>query len=239
MRLGRAGLIRPACLPACYCPALHAADALANKRNWLIFEDARQTLDARAFDRAVAQVNDGTAQVRKLSGESIRGFVVDGQKIRGQAVLEYVLEGCPARRGTYRRPARPSPAWSASRAPFAESARAFAERMRLLLAGMISTTCCIAGSTVACAIRIREQGQRLAGTLGAQGRSRPRRGVGRIIPFRLLVAICDLVRPSYASVSAERIFNQVTQLVATCRRASSATARASCPGNWRRFAARA
>lgn len=65
-----------------------------NKRNWLIFEDTRQTPEARAaFDRAVAQVNDGTAQVRKLSGESIRGFVVDGQKILGQAVVEYVLEG--------------------------------------------------------------------------------------------------------------------------------------------------
>ena len=58
--------------------------------------------------------------------------------------------------------------------------------------------------------------------------------------FACYVAICDLkFGPSYASVSAERIFNQVTQLAATCRRASSATARASCPGNWRRFAARA
>ena len=88
-----------------------------NKRNWLIFEDTRQTPEARAaFDRAVAQVNDGTAQVRKLSGESIRGFVVDGQKILGQAVLSMCWKGCPARRGTYRRPARPSPVWSARRA---------------------------------------------------------------------------------------------------------------------------
>ena len=105
-----------------------------NKRNWLIFEDTRQTPEARAaFDRAVAQVNDGTAQVRKLSGESIRGFVVDGQKILGQAVLEYVLEGLSSVAGRIAgRHARPP--CGAPAAPFdAESARAFAERMRLLL----------------------------------------------------------------------------------------------------------
>ena len=125
-----------------------------NKRNWLIFEDARQTPEARAaFDRAVAQVNDGTAQVRKLSGESIRGFVVDGQKILGQAVLEYVLEGLSASRdvspaGTpvpVERPPRRSTPSPPGRSP---------SGCACCWAGMISTTCCIAGSTAACAIRI-------------------------------------------------------------------------------------
>lgn len=88
-----------------------------NKRNWLIFEDTRQTPEARAaFDRAVAQVNDGTAQVRKLSGESIRGFVVDGQKILGQAVLEYVLEGLSSASRDVSPAGTPVPVWSARRA---------------------------------------------------------------------------------------------------------------------------
>ena len=81
------------------------------------FEDTRQTPEARAaFDRAVAQVNDGTAQVRKLSGESIRGFVVDGQKILGQAVLEYVLEGLSSASRDVSPAGTPVPVWSARRA---------------------------------------------------------------------------------------------------------------------------
>ena len=58
-----------------------------------------------------------------------------------------------------------------------------------------------------------------------------RRGVGRIIPFRLLRRdLRSQVRPSYASVSAERIFNQVTQLGGDLPARLKARRTSNCPG---------
>lgn len=187
-----------------------------NKRNWLIFEDTRQTPEARAaFDRAVAQVNDGTAQVRKLSGESIRGFVVDGQKILGQAVLEYVLEGLSSASRDVSPAGTPVPPCGAPAAPFdAESARAFAERMRLLL-GWHDIDYLLHRWVDR---RLRDphfvnKGNDWREQWVLKEGADPAVVSDGLFRFACYVAICDLkFGPSYASVSAERIFNQVTQL---------------------------
>jgi hypothetical protein len=87
-------------------------------RTWLIAEDAVRDPTARAlFDAAVAEVDAGTAVIRKLQGESILGFVIDGQKLHAAGVLAYRI-GIGA----------------GSAAEFeATAAWTFAERMRLLL----------------------------------------------------------------------------------------------------------
>ena len=155
-----------------------------NKRNWLILKTRGRRPKRAPIRRAVAQVNDGTAQVRKL-GRSIRGFVVDGQKILGQAVLEYVLEGLSASRDVSPA-ARPSPC-GAPAAPFdAESARAFAERMRLLL-GWHDIDYLLHRWVDR---RLRDPHFVNKGNDWREQwvlrKEQTRRGVGRIIPFRLL-----------------------------------------------------
>lgn len=168
-----------------------------NKRDWLIFEDARQAPEARAvFDRAVEQVNDGMAPVRKLSGESIKGFVVDGKKVLGTAVLQYVLDMALA-------------------APFnAEAARAFSERMRLLLGWNeidYQLHCWVQR-------QLRDpyfvnQGSGWMEKWALKPEADASQVPAGVFQFACYVAIGDLKHgPSYASVSANRIFDWVTQL---------------------------
>ncbi|VWC84166.1 MULTISPECIES: DUF6138 family protein [Burkholderia] len=58
--------------------------------DYLIYEDTIRRPDTKpVFDAIVAQIEAGTARVRKLS--RAEGFKVDGQGVLGEAVLEYFL----------------------------------------------------------------------------------------------------------------------------------------------------
>ena len=165
---------------------------------------------------------------------------MDGQKILGQAVLEYVLEGLSSASRDVSPAGTPVPVWSARRAVRRRVRRAFAERMRLLL-----------GWHDIDYLLHRWVDRRLRDphfvNKGNDWREQwvlkegdPAVVSDGLFRFACYVAICDLkFGPSYASVSAERIFNQVTQLGGDLPARLKRDGTGELPGNWRRFAARA
>ncbi len=83
-----------------------------NGRNYLVFDDAlRDNAVQKLFDAARVQVEAGTAKVDRNYPD---GLVVDGKKLLGEAVLRFAIS---------------VPAFQFD----ASQARAFTERMRLLL----------------------------------------------------------------------------------------------------------
>ena len=166
-------------------------------RDRLIFEDALRDERARAvFEHTVEQVNDGTAVVRKLAGESIQGFIVEGQKVLGSAVLEFFL-------GT----------GSADEFQSA-SAQVFSEKMRALLGWHeISYTLRLWAERRICKPYFTNVGsewdQRWVLREGADLAQVP----AEFLTFACYIAIGELKHgPSYASVSAHRIFDWVAAL---------------------------
>ncbi|GAA1316376.1 DUF6138 family protein [Leucobacter albus] len=163
--------------------------------DYLVFDDALRDPSARAvFDRAVKAVSDDTAQKVKLSRG--HGFEIDGQGILGSAVLEYVLGLVPADEFDF------------------EQTRAFTERMRVLLGWHdISYTLRLWAETRLCEPYFENLGEEWSPDWqlrdGAGGNHLPE----AFFQFSCYVAIGELKHgPSYASVSANRIFDWVTRL---------------------------
>lgn len=67
------------------------------QRGWLVLDDAREDPAwGQLFDRAVAGLASGGADAPQVDQSYPKGFVIDGQKILGSAVLEYALQRRPA-----------------------------------------------------------------------------------------------------------------------------------------------
>lgn len=162
---------------------------------YLIFDDALRNPECRAiFDRGVHGVLDGSLRAQKLSRAP--GFVVDGQPILGTALLEYGIGLTPA-------------------ADFdAEQARAFSERMRLLLGWYeISYTLRLWVEKRLCKPYFVNRGSEWNQDWQLRSDSDASHLPESFYEFACYVAIGELkYGPSYASVSAERIFDWVTKL---------------------------
>ena len=169
-------------------------------RDWLVFDDALNDLSTRPlFDKIVIQVDEGTARVEKIRGESIRGFSVDGTKILGTAVLEYVIALVPADEFDYER------AW------------AFTDRMRLLLGwNDIDYTLTKWVEARLGAPYFVKEGSDWNHTWLRRSDVDASHVPEGFFRFACSVAIGELkYGPSYASVSADRIFGWVTGLGST------------------------
>lgn len=163
----------------------------------LNFEDALVDRALRpVFDKAVAQVNDGSARVRTLRGERASGFIVDGHHIFGPALVDFVLGLVPADE-------------------FDDlQARAFTERMRLLLGwGALSY-----GLHLWVETRVRDPYFVNAGTDWMPNWVRIPDADASGIPesffrFACYIALGDLKHgASHDSISANNIFDWVTAL---------------------------
>lgn len=166
-------------------------------RDWLIFEDALRDDQARVvFEHTVARVGHGSAEVRTLAGESIQGFIVDGQKVLGTAVLEFFL-------GT-------GSADEFQAAP----AQAFTEKMRALLGWYeISYTLRLWAERRICKPYFTNAGSEWDQHWVLREGADPAQVPAEFLTFACYIAIGELKHgPSYASVSANRIFDWVTGL---------------------------
>lgn len=167
------------------------------QRDWLVFEDAVRDLSVRPlFDTVVAQIDEGTARVEKIRGESIRGFAADGTMILGTAVLQYVISLVPADEFDYDR------VW------------AFTNRMRVLLGwDDIDYTLTQWVKNRLCIPFFVNQGSDWNEEWARRGDADASHIPESYLRFACSVAIGQLkYGPSYASVSAERIFGWVTGL---------------------------
>ncbi|MFK4761899.1 DUF6138 family protein [Microbacterium sp. ZW T5_45] len=166
-------------------------------RDWLVFDDALRDDDVRPiFDAAVAAVHDGTASVVKISGESIRGFRVDGRMLLGTAVLRYGLGMGPA--STFD----------------AAHARVFTERMRALFGWHeISYTLKQWVEARLCTPYFVNRGSDWDEKWERRADADVNGIPDSFFDFACYVAIGELKHgPSYASVSADRIFGWVSDL---------------------------
>lgn len=168
-----------------------------NGRNWVTCDDTlRDDAVRAAFDQAVEQVNAGTAQPRGLRGDYPIGFIVDGHKILGTSVLEYAITRVPA-------------------AEFdAQVAWTFTARMRALLGwNEIDYTL---HQWVEKRLRdpfFVNEGSSYDARWRLKPDSDPSGLPDSFFTFACHIAIGDLLYgPSYASVSADRIFGWVTAL---------------------------
>lgn len=162
---------------------------------YLVFADALRDTGTRAvFDRTVQAVNDGTARRVKLSRG--QGFDTAGEKLLGSAVLEYALGLVPADEFD------------------AAAARDFSERMRALFGWHdITYTLTQWVETRLCSPYFENRGTDWSPDwqlrAGADASHLPE----SFFEFACYVAIGELKHgPSYASVSANRIFDWVTKL---------------------------
>lgn len=163
--------------------------------DYLVFDDALRDAEARAlFDRAVQEIRDGVAVTQKLSRGS--GFVVDGQRILGTAVLEYGIGLTPADTFTF------------------DSAHDLAERARVLLGWhTISSTLREWVDQRLCAPYFTNQGSEWEPDWQLRADAEPDHLPESFFRFACYVAIGELkFGPSYATVSARRIFDWVTKL---------------------------
>lgn len=162
---------------------------------YLIFDDALRDLDTRAiFDRGVQGIIDGTLPAQKLSRAP--GFVVDTQAILGTALLEYAIGIIPA-------------------AEFnAEQARTISERMRMLLGWHeISYTLRLWVEKRLCKPYFKNLGSEWNQDWQLRSEADASHLPESFYQFACYIAIGELkYGPSYASVSAERIFDWVTKL---------------------------
>lgn len=166
--------------------------------DYLVLDDALRDVDARAlFDRAVLEIRDGTAVPQKLSRGI--GFVVAGQGILGTAVLEYGIGLIPAEEFAF------------------DSARDFAERARVLLGWhSISSTLREWVDQRLCVPYFTNQGSEWDPDWQLRADAETDHLPEGFLQFACYVAIGELkFGPSYASVSAHRIFEWVTKLGST------------------------
>ncbi|WP_433674185.1 DUF6138 family protein [Microbacterium gorillae] len=166
-------------------------------RDWLILEDAQRDAGVSAlFDRIVAQVDAGELTPRDVDTTYPRGFVADGRKILGSALMDY---------GLRRR--------VASEFDAAE-ARDFTERMRGLLGwDEISYTLRLWAES-----RLRDPYFVNESSEWDQNWVLRTDADPTLVPAEFLVFACYIAigelkyGPSYAHVSANRIFDWVTSL---------------------------
>ncbi|SJN09924.1 hypothetical protein FM113_07670 [Leucobacter sp. 7(1)] len=163
--------------------------------DYLVLDDALRDSDARAlFDRAVQEIRDGVAVTQKLSRGS--GFAVEGQGILGTAVLEYGIGLIPADEFT------------------CDSAQDLTERTRVLLGWhTISSTLREWVDQRLCAPYFTNQGSEWEPDWQLHAGAETGHVPESFLRFACYVAIGELkFGPSYASVSAHRIFDWVTKL---------------------------
>ena len=162
---------------------------------YLIFDDALQRPECRPiFDRGVQGVLDGSLTAKKLSRAP--GFVVDGQPILGTALLEYAIGLVPASEFEF------------------ERARSIAERMRVLLGWHeISYTLRLWVEKRLCKPYFKNVGSEWNQDWQLVSEGDASHLPDSFYQFACYVAIGELkYGPSYASVSAERIFDWVAKL---------------------------
>ncbi len=162
---------------------------------YLVFEDALRDEHARAvFERTVQAVNDGTARRVELSRG--HGFETDGEKILGSAVLEYALGLVPADEFD------------------ATAAQAFAERIRRLFGWHdITFTLTQWVEQRLCAPYFGNRGNDWSPDWQLRDDVDVSHLPESFFEFACYVAVGELKHgPSYASVSANRIFDWVTKL---------------------------
>lgn len=166
-----------------------------SNKNWLVFDEIAQNPKVQAlFDSAVAQIASGTPP--KLNKHYPMGFMVDGQKLLGTSVLEYRLSQ--------------EPISSFSHA----NMRDFAEKMRALLGW----------NEISYQLHLWVQAHLRDPFFVNEGSDWNEQWVRKpnaapvqlstdVFRFACDVAIGDLkFGPSYAYVSADRIFDWATQL---------------------------
>lgn len=162
---------------------------------YLIFDDALRNRECRPiFDRGVQGVQGGSLPAQKLSRAP--GFVVDGQPILGTALLDYAIGLVPASEFEF------------------EYARSFAERMRALLGWHeISYTLRLWVEKRLCKPYFKNVGSEWNQDWQLRSDADASHLPESFYQFACYVAIGELkYGPSYASVSAERIFDWVTKL---------------------------
>ncbi len=162
---------------------------------YLVFDDALRDTGTRAvFDRTVQAVNDGTARRVKLSRG--QGFDTAGEKLLSSAVLEYALGLVPADEFD------------------AAAARDFSERMRALFGWYdITYTLTQWVETRLCAPYFENRGTDWDPDWQLRADADASHLPESFFEFACYVAIGELKHgPSYASVSANRIFDWVTKL---------------------------
>ncbi|MDR0216136.1 MAG: DUF6138 family protein [Comamonas sp.] len=166
-----------------------------SNKNWLVFDEIAQNPKVQAlFDDAVAQISSGNPP--KLNKHYPIGFMVDGQKLLGTSVLEYRLSQEPV-------------------ASFSHAnMRNFAEKMRALLGW----------SEISYQLHLWVEAHLRDPFFANEGSDWNEQWVRKpdtthaqlsadVFRFACDVAIGDLkYGPSYAYVSADRIFDWVTQL---------------------------
>ena len=165
-------------------------------RDWLIFEDAlRDPLLRGTFDSAFAQINGDCARSFSLGEGYPVCILINGQKILGTALLEYGLH-------------RIHPAENA------DGARTFVEIMRALLGwGEISYSLRMWLEAHLCTPYFQNEGNDWRPVWVLRQAADTQHLPADIFRFACYVAIGELKHgPSYASVSANKIFDWVTKL---------------------------
>lgn len=166
-------------------------------RDWLIFEDTLRDPEARlVFERAVEQLQDGSARAQGLYGDYPMGFVVGGRKVLGTSLQQYILERVPLHRFD------------------ATVAQALTERMRDLLGwNEIDYTLHNWLEKHLCKPFFDNEGSDWSKVWVRRPQTEAERLPDGLLQFACHVALCDLRHgPSYASVRAEEIFDWATQL---------------------------
>jgi len=166
-------------------------------RDWLILEDAQRDPAASAlFDRVIALVEADELAPHDVDTSYPRGFVVDGRKILGSALLDY---------GLRRRIAREFDALEAQE---------LTERMRLLLGwDEISYTLRLWAESRLCKAYFVNTGTEWDQTWILREDADPAQVPADFLTFACSIAIGELKHgPSYAHVSADRVFGWVTSL---------------------------
>ena len=166
-------------------------------RDWLIFEDTLKDPEARrVFERAVEQLQDGSARAQGLYGEYPMGFVVEGRKILGTSLQQFILERTPLDRFDM------------------AGTRALTERMRLQLGWKeIDYTLHTWLEKHLCAPFFDNEGSEWDKVWIRRPQTDARGLPDGLLQFACHVALCDLRHgPSHASVRAEEIFDWATQL---------------------------
>lgn len=166
-------------------------------RDWLIFEDTLKDPEARrVFERALEQLQDGSARAQGLHGDYPMGFVVGRRKILGASLQQYILERVPLERFD------------------AAGTQDLTERMRALLGwNEIDYSLHTWLEKHLCQPFFDNQGSDWDKVWVRRPQTDARSLPDAVLQFACHVALCDLRHgPSYASVRAAEIFDWATQL---------------------------